>query len=78
MAPQGGISIGEMFFPEGTQIGMNPYVVNRHRPTFGEDAEEWRPERWLVGDEGERRKLEGSVMTVSIAFYLRMLFVVCC
>ena len=66
VTPQGGITIGDMYFPEGTQIGMNPYVVNRHRGTFGEDVEEWRPERWLVKDEGERRKLEGSVMTVSV------------
>lgn len=44
---------------------MNPYVVNRHKPTFGEDADLWRPERWMVGP-AERKKLEGSIMTVSL------------
>ena len=64
VAPAGGVTIGDRYFPGGTQIGMNPYVINRHRPTFGEDAEYWRPERWLVDDSEHRRKLEGSVMTV--------------
>lgn len=44
---------------------MSPYVVNRHRPTFGEDADEWNPDRWLVKDEAHRKKLEQSVLTVS-------------
>ena len=63
--PQGGLTIGGKYFPEGTQVGMNPFIINRHRPTFGEDAEYWRPERWLVDKEEHRRKLEGSVLTVS-------------
>ena len=65
VAPAGGIAIGDRYYPEGTQIGMNPYVINRHRPTFGEDAEYWRPERWLMDNLEHRRKLEGCVMTVS-------------
>lgn len=30
---------------------MNPYVVHRSRQVFGEDADFFRPERWLEGDE---------------------------
>ncbi|OBU01841.1 hypothetical protein VE01_00371 [Pseudogymnoascus verrucosus] len=63
VAPRGGVTISGHHFPEGTCIGMNPYVVNRHRPTFGEDVDAWRPERWLVDDPALRKKLEGSVMT---------------
>lgn len=33
--------------PPGTLVGMNPYVVNRDRGVFGEDAHLFRPERWL-------------------------------
>jgi cytochrome P450 len=72
VAPSGGIVIQDRFFPEGTCIGMNPYVVNRHRPTFGEDADEWRPERWLVDDAAARKKLEASIMTVSITQSLNL------
>lgn len=64
IVPVGGITICGKFFPSGTLIGMNPYVVNRHRPTFGEDADSWRPERWLVKDTRLKRKLEGSILTV--------------
>lgn len=38
VAPRGRIVIKERYFPEGTCIGVNPCVVNRHRPSFGEGA----------------------------------------
>ncbi|KFA68968.1 hypothetical protein S40285_07008 [Stachybotrys chlorohalonatus IBT 40285] len=63
VVPEGGVSICGQFFEEGTILGMNPYVVNRHKPTFGEDVEEWRPERWLGLSEDHRRKLEQAIMT---------------
>lgn len=67
VAPKGGVFISGHYFAEGVCIGMNPYVVNRHPPTWGEDAELWRPERWLVEDPELRKKLEGSLMTVRSA-----------
>jgi cytochrome P450 len=30
---------------------MNPYVVHRDEAIFGKDPDEFRPERWLEGDE---------------------------
>ncbi|OCL02955.1 putative cytochrome P450 oxidoreductase [Glonium stellatum] len=63
VVPKGGVEICGRRFTEGTVIGMNPYVANRHRPTFGEDADLWNPERWLGKDVAHRRKLEGSIMT---------------
>jgi cytochrome P450 len=65
VVPAGGVTICGRYFEEGTVVGMNPYVVNRHRPTFGDDADCWRPDRWLGIDEQRRRNLEGSIMTVS-------------
>ncbi|KKK20298.1 hypothetical protein ARAM_002428 [Aspergillus rambellii] len=62
VVPKGGIVIGGQYFPQGTVVGMSPYVVNRHKPTFGEDAEIWNPDRWMVPEE-KKRKLEASVMT---------------
>lgn len=69
VAPKGGINIGDRYFPEGTCIGMNPYVVNRHRATFGEDVDAWRPERWLNSDPAVRKKMEDSIMTVSVSSF---------
>jgi hypothetical protein len=33
--------------PAGTTVGINPYVIGRSRAIFGDDANEYRPERWL-------------------------------
>lgn len=65
IVPAGGVTISGQYFKEGTVVGMNPYVVNRHRETFGEDADEWRPERWMDLTEDQWRKLDGSILTVS-------------
>lgn len=66
VVPKGGITVLGEFLPEGTVVGGSPYVVNRHKGTFGEDAEFWRPERWLEGGEERRKKLEASMLTVSV------------
>ena len=65
IVPPGGVSVLGSYLPEGTLVGGNPYVVNRHEPTFGANVEGWSPERWLCDDEGHKRKLEQSVLTVS-------------
>jgi hypothetical protein len=68
VVPEGDAVMCGRHFPEGTCTEMNPYVVNRHRPTFGEDADQWRPERWLVDDLALRKKLAGSITTVCFTF----------
>lgn len=65
VVPAGGITIGGKFLPEATVVGMSPYVVNRHKPTFGQDAEDWNPDRWMVPKE-LRQKREAAIMTVGI------------
>ncbi|KAI1810882.1 cytochrome P450 CYP4/CYP19/CYP26 subfamily protein [Poronia punctata] len=60
IVPAGGITIQGKYIPEGTIVGASPYVVNRYTPVFGEDAEIWRPERWL---EGDRKVLDRSLLT---------------
>lgn len=70
VVPQGGITLLGHFLPEGTKIGGSPYVVNRHKGWFGDDAEFWRPERWIEGDEAHKRKLEQGMLTVSCGWPL--------
>jgi len=62
VVPEGGITILGKYLPAGTNIGGNPYVVNRDKNVFGPDAEFWRPERWL-GDAAHKRRLEQGVLT---------------
>jgi cytochrome P450 len=36
--------------PPGTIVGVNPWVVHYKESVFGEKTEEFRPERWLRGE----------------------------
>ncbi|TPX14547.1 uncharacterized protein E0L32_005239 [Thyridium curvatum] len=48
IVPTAGLSLPDgSTVPAGTQVGMNPYIVGRNRDVFGDDAEVYRPERWL-------------------------------
>ncbi|KAM5353625.1 hypothetical protein ACJ41O_000275 [Fusarium nematophilum] len=50
IVPEGGATISGHFFPEGTIVGINTWVAHRDTRVFGEDAEIFNPERWLVDD----------------------------
>ena len=67
VVPEGGITIFGLYLPAGIIVGGSPYVVNRHKPIFGQDAEFWRPERWLEKD-AAHKKLEQNNQTVSLVF----------
>lgn len=42
-----GRTINEIFVPQGTLIFCANELSNTNKELWGEDAEEWRPERWL-------------------------------
>lgn len=65
VVPRGGIEVLGKFLPEGTVVGGNPWVTNRHEGTFGANPDAWNPERWLTGGDADRRKLEQMLLTVS-------------
>ncbi|KAI0791136.1 cytochrome P450 [Abortiporus biennis] len=39
--------MNEIFVPKGTQLLIGILSSNRHKALWGEDALEWKPERWL-------------------------------
>ncbi|KXT03315.1 hypothetical protein AC578_3990 [Pseudocercospora eumusae] len=47
VVPKGGAHIAGHFFSENQVVGINPYVAHRNPKVFGEDADLFRPERWL-------------------------------
>ncbi|KAI0194227.1 putative benzoate 4-monooxygenase cytochrome P450 [Astrocystis sublimbata] len=62
IVPPGGLEICGQTLPAGTIVGMNAWVVHRDPEVFGNDAEEWRPERWLEGGEKIKR-MEAALLT---------------
>ncbi|KAF4992377.1 hypothetical protein FDECE_13733 [Fusarium decemcellulare] len=55
--PPMGLQIGPVDIPPGSEVGINPYVIHRNTSIFGDDAEVFRPERWLE-DEARARDMD--------------------
>ncbi|KAL4962846.1 cytochrome P450 [Aspergillus stella-maris] len=55
VAPAGGYTLPDgRYIAAGTKVGISPAVTNRDYGIFGEDADVFRPDRWLKKDgEGE-------------------------
>jgi cytochrome P450 len=61
--PKGGAEIDGRWFPGGTKVGVNAWVVHMDRGVFGADADIFRPERFL---EKEGKARERNLMHVSL------------
>jgi cytochrome P450 len=46
-----GISVNGIYIPAGYDIGISAKAQNRNPAVFGQDADEFRPERWLDAPE---------------------------
>ncbi|KAK4460566.1 Pisatin demethylase [Cladorrhinum samala] len=57
LVPPEGAELDGHFFPGGTTIAANGWVLHRDKETFGQDADKFRPERWLE-DEERAKKME--------------------
>ena len=64
IVPSGGSTICGRFLRAGTIVGINAWVVNRDPDIFGEDADSWKPARWIC-DEPARKKMDNAMFTVS-------------
>lgn len=51
IVPEGGVEISGHYVKGGTVVGCSAWVIHRNEEIFGEDAEVYRPERWLVDEE---------------------------
>lgn len=52
--PPEGIEVEGRHLPGGTRLALNGWVLHRDKATFGEDADYYRPERWLEDPENAK------------------------
>ncbi|WAO91407.1 Hypothetical protein NCS54_00887500 [Fusarium falciforme] len=63
IVPRSGIELSGHYFPAGTEVGLNAWVLHNSRDTYGPDPEVFRPERWIGH---ERTSIIDSMMNISL------------
>ncbi len=63
--PAEGVVLHGQFIPAGTTIGVNAWVMNRNKEVFGDDVEEFRPERWIDNPLEKVQGMKKNLLTVS-------------
>lgn len=53
--------------PKGVQVGVNIYTL-QHNPEYFPDPYAFKPERWLSGDEAEKRRMKEAFATFQIGY----------
>jgi cytochrome P450 len=62
--PPGGDVINNKFIPGGTKIGFGAYGIFRDKSFWGQDADQFRPERWLEASPEKLREMESTLELV--------------
>jgi cytochrome P450 len=60
--PPDGDTINGMYVPGGTRIGYGGFSILRNKKIWGEDADVFRPERWLEGEKIKDLELTWEVI----------------
>jgi cytochrome P450 len=55
--PSGGARFCGVQIPAGTVVGVSAAVVHRDTDIFGPDADQFRPERWIPGNEEDNERI---------------------
>lgn len=62
VVPPAGANIAGEQIPGGTVVGVSSWAIHRNKEVFGEDAQTFRPERWLEASEEQVRLMEKSML----------------
>ncbi|CAG1960374.1 unnamed protein product [Fusarium graminearum] len=55
------------FLPGGTIVGMNPYIVARNKSVYGDDADDFRPERWMRSEDETEEQYQIRLLAMNQA-----------
>ena len=64
-----GEEIKQVFIPKGTSVIVAIDRMNRSKKIFGEDAEEFKPERWLPGGSGADTSVKNPGVYSSVSTF---------
>lgn len=67
LVPPEGREIDGTWYPGGTSVALNGWVLHRNESIFGADPKVFRPERWL---EGDAKNMERFMFQVCVNFSL--------
>ncbi|KFA51932.1 hypothetical protein S40293_07051 [Stachybotrys chartarum IBT 40293] len=70
VVPDGGAVICGHHFPAGSIVGVNTWIAHRDRSVFGEDADTFRPGRWLESSSEHLELMNRHWMPVSQGAHL--------
>lgn len=65
VVPSSGTFLAGHRFPAGTVVGINPWVAARDKAVYGDDADIFRPERWIESTQEHLKIMERSFLAVS-------------
>ncbi|KAL6706818.1 hypothetical protein ACN47E_005154 [Coniothyrium glycines] len=60
---KGGAELAGRYFPAGTEVGVNAWVLHSNKDVYGPDAEAFRPDRWLTKDPVERATMDRNFLS---------------
>jgi cytochrome P450 len=61
--PEGDV-INGLFVPGGTKIGNGMYGIFRNKTAWGQDADNFRPERWLEATPDKLKEMESTLQLI--------------
>ncbi|KIX07335.1 uncharacterized protein Z518_01988 [Rhinocladiella mackenziei CBS 650.93] len=61
MVPAEGRLLDGFYLPGGVKVGTSSYVVHMNSEVFGAEVQTWRPERWLIEDANQIRKMDHTL-----------------
>lgn len=66
--PESGAEICGHKLPAGTNVSTSAPLIHMNKDVFGNDAEAFRPERWLEASPEQLRLMENSFIAVCSSF----------
>jgi cytochrome P450 len=70
VAPAGGAQICGQFVPAGTVVSTMASLMNRTKSIYGDDADSFRPERWLEAGTEQLKAMDRTYFTVSSSLFI--------